>query len=430
MIGKIIRRQGENKSQAEVNDICVALKELAEKDRLPLFLSTSGMIAQTPIYRVTTEHENNVSSNSRLHVIEVSLNSLIESNCTNGISARLAVIEKDLSTNNSHLKVIETSIDALKTSMNEMPHQGLSGYNSWSEVVRGNAVNAPEVNTIKTPGKHVSWGDTAPNSNLRNHIELSTNTSHLDREGRVYSPLNTQYPISHPATWRQNPSTSEFLSGNGESQIQHIEHGYKGQNQFGTEYFTPHNELPQVGILKDTDKGVVYGTKQDTSLTAADVEIVAFGVAKDVTCYHIATYAEKQGIKIVNCELLTSWEEARSNTFKLTVKATRAKTTLTEEVWPLGVGIRRFTKQKGNNAKHRSRRQAHVHRPQNGFLLNNGTAQQRNKVVFQGNQKAFNTMQNAQKNQKGEIQLSKKVGQHSSQLNDRRIWLRQNSGRK
>ena len=138
---------------------------------------------------------------------------MIESNCTNGISARLAVIEKDLSTNNSHLKVIETSIDTLKTPMNEMPHQGLSGYNSWSEVVRGNAVNAPGVNTIKTPGKHVSWGDTAPNSNLRNHIDLSTNTSHVDRDGCVYSPLNTQYPVSHPATWTQNPSTSEFLSG-------------------------------------------------------------------------------------------------------------------------------------------------------------------------------------------------------------------------
>ena len=70
LIGKIIRRQGESKSQAEVNDICVALKQLAEKDRLTLFLSTSGMIAQIPIYRVTMEHENNVNSNSRLHVIE------------------------------------------------------------------------------------------------------------------------------------------------------------------------------------------------------------------------------------------------------------------------------------------------------------------------------------------------------------------------
>ena len=77
---------------------------------------------------------------------------------------------------------------------------------------------------------------------------------------------------------------------------------------------------------------MVYGTNQDTSLTAADVEIVAFRVAKDVTCCQIATYAEKQGIKIVNCELLTSWEEARSNTFKLTVEATQANTTLTEEV--------------------------------------------------------------------------------------------------
>ena len=51
-----------------------------------------------------------------------------------------------------------------------------------------------------------------------------------------------------------------------------------------------------------------------TSIAAADVEIVVFGVAKDVTCYQIATYAEEQGIKIINCELLTSWSEARSNT--------------------------------------------------------------------------------------------------------------------
>ena len=130
--------------------------------------------------------------------------------------------------------------------------------------------------------------------------------------------------------------------------------------------------------------------------------------------------------------MLTSWDEAKSNTFKLTVKATQAETALSDEIWPLGVGIRRFTKQKVNASNNNSRWQVRGRNAetQNGFPQNRNTAQQLNKPVFQGNRNGFNSTQNTQKNQKGMTHLSKEAVMHPSQLNDRRIWLRQKSGRK
>ena len=91
----------------------------------------------------------------------------------------------------------------------------------------------------------------------------------------------------------------------------------------------------------------IYGTKQDACYLAADGEGVVFGVAKNVSNYQIATYAEKQGIKILNCEFLTKWTEARSNIFKLTIKARQAELTLNSSIWPCGVGVRRFKRKKG-----------------------------------------------------------------------------------
>ena len=52
VIGKISKRQGPNKTQAELNDICSALKLLSDKNNVPLFLGTSDIVAQTPIYLI------------------------------------------------------------------------------------------------------------------------------------------------------------------------------------------------------------------------------------------------------------------------------------------------------------------------------------------------------------------------------------------
>ena len=96
------------------------------------------------------------------------------------------------------------------------------------------------------------------------------------------------------------------------------------------------------------ETNVVYGTRDDVHQFAADVDIVVFGVAKNVNAYQIATYRERHVIKVLNCELITTWAEARSNSFKVTIKAYQTERALSNEIWPYGVGVRRFRNQKGS----------------------------------------------------------------------------------
>ena len=109
-------------------------------------------------------------------------------------------------------------------------------------------------------------------------------------------------------------------------------------------------------------ESVVYGIRHNTSFYAADVEIVLFGVAKEVTTYQVTKYAEKQGIKVLNCELLTKWNKAYSITFKLTMKAHHADVALTNSVWPYGVGVRRFKRKKSTRITNKETQQS-IHTP-------------------------------------------------------------------
>ena len=78
ILGKMVKRQGANKSLSECNDICHALTSLSEKDSLPMFLCTGNMVAQTPIY--IAAQDKNVSSeviNTQLKTIQESINYIL-----------------------------------------------------------------------------------------------------------------------------------------------------------------------------------------------------------------------------------------------------------------------------------------------------------------------------------------------------------------
>ena len=49
IIGKIIKHQGPTKSISEINDICIALKKLAENESMLLFLGTSKVLMEIPL---------------------------------------------------------------------------------------------------------------------------------------------------------------------------------------------------------------------------------------------------------------------------------------------------------------------------------------------------------------------------------------------
>ena len=76
-LGKIVKRKGAAKSTSEMNDICAAFKTLAEKDKVPLFLSTCSMIARTPIYADSCTTCDPSSLNERLSNISESIGTIM-----------------------------------------------------------------------------------------------------------------------------------------------------------------------------------------------------------------------------------------------------------------------------------------------------------------------------------------------------------------
>ena len=68
-------------SRIRINDICSPIKLLSEKDSLPMFLGTSIMVAQTPVYSLPSPDDNSSMLDNRLKTIKDSINSLVASTC-------------------------------------------------------------------------------------------------------------------------------------------------------------------------------------------------------------------------------------------------------------------------------------------------------------------------------------------------------------
>ena len=71
--------------------------------------------------------------------------------------------------------------------------------------------------------------------------------------------------------------------------------------------------------------GVLHGTApyemEDGQPMAADVDIVVYGVAKVITTLQMSNYIEKKEVKVLNCSKLTTFERARTLSYKVTIKA-------------------------------------------------------------------------------------------------------------
>ena len=71
---------------------------------------------------------------------------------------------------------------------------------------------------------------------------------------------------------------------------------------------------------------LVYGkatTGKDESeeILAADVDLVATGVARDASSEQLKDFITAKGIEVLDIEKLTTYEHARTNTFKVKIKA-------------------------------------------------------------------------------------------------------------
>ena len=102
--GPMKKRQGASKSNSEVNDISGALKALAEKECLPMFLATSDMVKETPVFATgNNENDHEKEMKSRLREMEISMKTILDNTC--GASNKPVLKEKLEAANSNRVDV-------------------------------------------------------------------------------------------------------------------------------------------------------------------------------------------------------------------------------------------------------------------------------------------------------------------------------------
>ena len=83
--------------------------------------------------------------------------------------------------------------------------------------------------------------------------------------------------------------------------------------------------------------------KDDTEeMLCADIDLVVVGVSKDARKEQLKDFIMNKGICVLDIEKLTKAEEARTNTFRVKIKASEYDKAMNPDVWPYRVGVRHY----------------------------------------------------------------------------------------
>ena len=135
-IGKIVKRQGSSKSTSEISDICGGLNKLVEKDKLPLFVCTSGMVASTPIYTGGSPGINQTDVGDHLKKIDESIKKTLNE-ITKSMETKLAKDDEPASNSDEAAKHIDTPLCDTIPIDDTVPRQGdRSEREPWTHVPR------------------------------------------------------------------------------------------------------------------------------------------------------------------------------------------------------------------------------------------------------------------------------------------------------
>ena len=88
---------------------------------------------------------------------------------------------------------------------------------------------------------------------------------------------------------------------------------------------------------------ILKGTGEDETVgsISTDVHLVAHGLRKDVTGTQLIQYLMNKGLDVKSCDLLTKYEGSRL-AYKITIKKSDYEKTTATDVWPEGIGVRRY----------------------------------------------------------------------------------------
>ena len=88
----------------------------------------------------------------------------------------------------------------------------------------------------------------------------------------------------------------------------------------------------------------LHGTSHDENgiTLAADIDLVAFGVRKNVTAIELSRFLEKKGLPTLDCKLLTTFQGARTNSYKVTIKSCDYQKSQDPSIWLYRVRVMQF----------------------------------------------------------------------------------------
>ena len=324
VIGKKVNRQGTSKGVSEINDIEKAFNTLVEKGILPLFVATSTMVMSTP-------YDEDKSSQPALKDIEETVgqaikkqNIQLEKKCDKVISNSV--------TSNKKIDDIVNRLEHLERSMTQQKIHGVENH------VVPTKNDQPQIKFKQRPAIPVTFAEkeNATNAPTKESVRRPIDPNHLwNTENTQTVPQNSQSTTQSnvgPAamgerTWAQivdegsKPPSNQSWRGR-----QHVLYGTANEDQYGGSF-------------------------------SADVELVAYNVAKNITSADLCNWLSQRGLYVKDCTLLTTSEEARSLSFKVSVDPKDfERATKDTNLWPYRVGIRlykNFNKNSSENSRSR-----------------------------------------------------------------------------
>ena len=84
---------------------------------------------------------------------------------------------------------------------------------------------------------------------------------------------------------------------------------------------------------------------------AADVDIVVQGVNKGVSGEQVSSYITNKGVEVIDCSLLTTYEDAQTLSYKITIKAGDYNKSRDPAFWPNRVRVCDYRKPIENRDK-------------------------------------------------------------------------------
>ena len=287
--------------QKHLDDLIEAVEKLWNEDEMPLVVVTSRMVKTLRNY------------------------SLVDSNKVNLADAM------------NKMKELENTVKAcLKENADQM--KNLSDLVNKRQNTNVSAVPQPTTGSrvsvlISENEKRENGGITPPSKKRKTADNFVTPLSSPNSVSGIF-PLSRQNN-SQQLTVPENTTAWNTVASKPPNRQTGVQSQQVGPN------FDSQTPKPQRGAWKKS-LNILHGTADSSNTLAADVSLVAYGVAKDATAEGLKAFLEARGIKIVECVNLTTFEFARTHSYKVTIRASEYEKATNPAVWPYWVGVRLF----------------------------------------------------------------------------------------